>query len=422
MRILIYGSTYLTELCVNQLIKDGYNLIGYIPSKNPTFKGQINLPIVEETIDHDIKLSIQYDKKLITISDAYNLHTGLLPEYGGCSILYHTIKNKEQEQGLTLHKMGENFDEGGIVSKITYPVLGNDTVADLYMRMCSIAPKFLSNALQIIHIQGKALKPNLYKKDSVPPEIAEQDIKKIKERLNVRSCKIVAVSFLDGRDYRNQVEFPAHNQTENTSEDVRKMVEVLYDLEVKQDAGVPLDIYFINNDVGYERGNKWLDEINGTETKNGHIYVLHRKNLGGSFGVYDYAFQLLKERYDYFMFTEDDLFIFGDQYYRKAINTFEKYNLGFLAFIDVERVRNKTHAHGGIGLTSTKILERVNLKHGSLPHFTGDWDKPKVIRDGEIPFTNIIHEMGYTIDKFGEIDGWNSKNCLLPYFNYKNVH
>lgn len=92
MRILIYGSTYLTEICVKQLKKDGYNLVGYIPSENPTFRGKVPLPIVDETIEHDIKLSIQYDKKMITHKDAFNLHTGLLPEYGGCSILYHTIK------------------------------------------------------------------------------------------------------------------------------------------------------------------------------------------------------------------------------------------------------------------------------------------------------------------------------------------
>lgn len=418
MRILVYGNTYLTELCVNQLIKDGYNLVGYIPSENPTFIGKINLPIVKETIDHDIKLSIQYDKKLITIKDAYNLHTGLLPDYGGCGILYNTIKNKDMEQGLTLHKMGENFDEGAIISKITYPVLETDKVSDLYMRMCTIAPKFLSNALQIIQVHGETKKPRLFTKDSIPNEQSEEDTKEIKRRLSVRCCKVIACSFLGGRDVRNNVEFPAHNQNAGTSEDIRRMVEDVYDLEVKQDAGIPVDVYFVNNDVGYERGNKWLNEINGTKTLNGNIYVIHRENKGGSFGAYNHAFQTLKGKYDYFMFTEDDLLILGAMYYAKAVNTFEKYNLGFLAFIDVERIRNKVHAHGGIGLTSTEILNRVSLKHGSLPHFMGEWDKPMVIKEGEIPFTNIIHQMGYTIDKFGEVDGWNIKNHLLPYYNY----
>lgn len=422
MRILIYGNTYLTELCVNQLLKDGYNLVGYIPSENPTFKGKINLPQVAETVEHDIKLSIQYDKKLLTIKDAYNLHTGLLPQYGGCSILYHTVKNKETEQGLTFHKMGENFDEGAIVSKITYPVLASDTVADLYVRMCTIAPKFLSNALQILNIEGETKTPKLYTRDSIPKEDSDKDTNAIRERLSTRYCKVIVCSFLDGRDIRNNVEFPAHNQSAGTSEDIRKMVEDVYNLEVKQDAGLPVDIYFVNNNVGYERGNKWLDEIHGTKTANGHIYVIHRTNTGGSFGAYNHAFKMLRNKYDYFLFTEDDLLILGEMYYKKAINTFNKYALGFLAFIDVERKRNKVHAHGGVGLTSTEILDRVVLKHGSLPHFSGEWDKPKVIRDGEIPFTNTIHEMGYTLDKFGEIDGWNIKNHILPYNNYNVLY
>ena len=422
MRILVYGSTRLTELCVKQLLKDGYNLVGFIPSNQPTFPGEIPLPIVEETIPHDIKLSIQYDKKLIAINDAYNLHTGLLPEYGGRSILYHTIKDKAIEQGLTLHKMTESFDEGPIISKITYPVREQDTVADLYERMCILAPKFISNALQIINIQGKILKPRLFVKDSIPVAESEKDTIEIKKRINTRCCKVIAISFSPNRDVRNQAIFPNHNQHGGTQEDVRKMIEELYNMEMKEDAGLPMDTYFINSDVGYERGNKWLDEINGSQTKNGTLTVLHRKNIGGSFGAYDFAFRTLRDRYEYFLFTEDDLFIFGQNYYRKAVKFFERYSLGFLAFIDIEWVRNIVHAHGGVGLTSRTILDRVFLKHGELPHFKGQWndgvDKQQVIREGEIPFTNSIYQMGYELERFGCVGSWSAKNHILPHYEY----
>ena len=61
-KILIYGSTVLTrEAC--DLLKDHYDLVGHIPSENPHLLGKINLPIVDDTIDHDIKLSLQYNKK-----------------------------------------------------------------------------------------------------------------------------------------------------------------------------------------------------------------------------------------------------------------------------------------------------------------------------------------------------------------------
>lgn len=418
MRILIYGSTYLTELCVNQLIKDGYNLIGYIPSENPTFKGNINLPIVDETIDHDIKLSIQYDKKLITTNDAYNLHTGLLPEYGGCSILYHTIKNREQEQGLTLHKMTENFDEGGIISKMTYPVLLEDTVADLYMRMCMIAPKFISNALRLLPTVGKSSKPALYKKGDVPEHISACDVAEINKRLKVRACKIIACTMIGERDYRNNVVYPSHNQVVNTQEGVLEMLQKLVQLELTQNAGLPMDIYIMNNDVGYEVGNDWLNTIHGTKTKNGNIYVMHRPNNGGSFGAYHDAYMKLRNKYFYFLFTEDDLFIFGENYYIKAIKEFKKDKLGFLAFIGLGERSEYIHCHGGVGLTSRKILDEVLTRNKELPHPKEVFNKAEVVRQGEIPFTNIIHQMGHKLQRFGKKDGWYAENYLLPYYNY----
>lgn len=418
MRILIYGSTYLTELCVNQLLKDGYNLVGYIPSENPTFEGKINLPKVQETIDHDIKLSIQYDKKLITTNDAYNLHTGLLPLYGGCSILYNTIKNKESEQGLTLHKMTEDFDKGGIISKISYPVLENDTVPDLYFRMCLIAPRFISNALSLLPTIGKEHSPVLYKKKDVPEDISKETVEEIKKRLKVKACKIIACTMVGGRDYRNTVSFPAHNQIEDTQELVLEMLKKLVALETTQQAGVPMDIYIMNNDVGYEVGNDWLNTVHGSKTQNGHIYVIHRDNTGGSFGCYHDAYIKLRNKYEWFMFTEDDLFIFGDNYYKKAIERFISKNLGFLSFIGIGQRDDMPHAHGGVGLTHKNILEQVLTVYGQLPHPRELFNKSSAIRSGEIPFTNVIHKMGYKLDLYGK-ESWDKDNLLLPYYNFK---
>lgn len=419
MRILIYGSTYLTELCVNQLIKDGYNLVGYIPSENPTFEGVIKLPKVNEGIEHDIKLSIQYDKKIDDHNNAYNLHTGLLPDYGGTGILYYTILKGIKEQGLTFHKMTEKFDEGGVISKMTYSVLQNDTVKDLYMRMCVIAPKFLSNALKIIQIQGEPQKPTLFSCRNVPEDVSTRDTKEIRDILDGKNCKVISICLKRDGDVRTNVNFPAHNQDVPTSEKMLELVKELFYLEINQDAGCPVDIYFVNNDVGFKEGNDWLNSINGTKTKNGTLYVLHRENVGGAFGAYDFAFQKLKDKYKYFLFTEEDLFIFGKDYYSKALNRYNELGVGFLAFIDVERRRNPIHAHGGVGLVSRKVLEEVCDIHKCLPHSEKVFDKTDVIRKGEILFTNTIHKLGYELARMGEIEGWDEKNYLLPYFNYR---
>ena len=65
-KILIYGSAHLTEETCN-LLKNNYDLVGYIPSVNPVIAGNIDLPIVDENIQHDIKLSLQYNRRITNI-------------------------------------------------------------------------------------------------------------------------------------------------------------------------------------------------------------------------------------------------------------------------------------------------------------------------------------------------------------------
>jgi len=148
-KILILGSTLLTELSVN-LLKEHYELVGYVPSVNPTTKGAVDLPIVDIKSECDIRLSIQYNKIVKDVENCFNVHTGLLPEYGGTNILDYTIQNKEKEQGLTFHKMSQKLDYGPIISKITYPVFEEDTTFDLFKRVLKIGPLFILSCLDTL--------------------------------------------------------------------------------------------------------------------------------------------------------------------------------------------------------------------------------------------------------------------------------
>ena len=150
-KILIYGSSHFSQVVCEHLLKYDYcELVGFVPSHKPTIIGNMPVKEVEETVPHDIKLSLQYNKKMSNIENAYNVHTGLLPEYGGRDIMAHTILNKEVEQGLTFHKMTEKYDYGPIISKITYPVFEDDTVLCLYKRQMNIAPSFVLSSLMLL--------------------------------------------------------------------------------------------------------------------------------------------------------------------------------------------------------------------------------------------------------------------------------
>lgn len=153
VRILIYGSTVLTSMVCREIEKY-HNIIGYIPTVSPNFPGKMKkwkkLEKEPDKKEYDIGLSIQYDKKILNLDNCYNLHTGLLGDWGGCNILYHTVKSGVKEQGLTFHKITNKFDEGPIVSKITYPVFKEDDESDLYLRMLLVAPNLCLSSINLL--------------------------------------------------------------------------------------------------------------------------------------------------------------------------------------------------------------------------------------------------------------------------------
>tara|TARA_Y100000361_G_C11046180_1_gene282621 strand:+ start:165 stop:773 length:609 start_codon:yes stop_codon:yes gene_type:complete len=194
-KILIYGSAHLTEETCN-LLKNHYDLVGYIPSVNPVIAGNIDLPIVDENIQHDIKLSLQYNRRITNIENAYNVHTGLLPSWGGVDILYHTIKDRKEsyifEQGLTFHKMSDDFDYGPIISKVTYPVYEDDTMVDLYDRITKCFPSFVLSGLKLLESLDEHQVNNSYKEkprvfkrgniDDMDSKLYKDTLKKLKRK------------------------------------------------------------------------------------------------------------------------------------------------------------------------------------------------------------------------------------------------
>ncbi len=158
-RILVYGSTYLTAAVCEQLLKEGrYILVGYIPNTTePTVPGRMPIAFTTEDVPHDIKLSVQYDAPIEIDRPSYNVHTGLLPEWGGSDILFHTLKHGASEQGLTFHQMTGNLDFGPIIAKTTYPVFKRDTMVCLYGRLVVVAPHFVAGAMRLLDHMGHGL-------------------------------------------------------------------------------------------------------------------------------------------------------------------------------------------------------------------------------------------------------------------------
>ena len=161
-------------MVVQRLLNTRYELVGHVPSRRTTVSGNIPLPEVDIDSDCDIILSVQYDSLIKSNLKTFNLHTGLLPEFGGLDILRHTLNEGKREQGLTFHRMTDEYDHGPIVSKITYPVLPEDTETSLYIKQCSIAPSFVVSCLKLI--SGMTVE-NVSKCIMEPPRILERKYK-----------------------------------------------------------------------------------------------------------------------------------------------------------------------------------------------------------------------------------------------------
>lgn len=179
MKILVFGSTFLTEIACRHLLGTGkHELVGHVSnSRRITVPGDMPIPEVSPTSQCDIILSIQYDKIIDNVEKSFNVHTGLLPQYGGVDILYHTLKNKETEQGITFHKITAELDFGPIVSRISYPVFEGDTVIDLYERMALIFPSFVESALDLLEAitpegatKCQMIEPTVYRSGQVAGE------------------------------------------------------------------------------------------------------------------------------------------------------------------------------------------------------------------------------------------------------------
>ena len=231
-------------------------------------------------------------------------------------------------------------------------------------------------------------------------------------------AKVVGTCFVS-REVRLQDTWPNHAQNLPTPNAVLNMIKDLVENEKQTDAGQPMDTFIVNNHAGYSAGAQFLDSIHNTPTKNGVFKILHRENSGRSFGAYNHAFNLYKNEYEYWLFSEDDMCFSKKGYASEYLNVLnENENCAFVASIGVGRAEYETkHAHGGCGLTHRDYMKKTipmeyrvdsnNNKDcfkigGSLAHYPGTTEQEnKNTRihcvGGEVPFTYSLVRLGYDI-------------------------
>lgn len=190
-----------------------------------------------------------------------------------------------------------------------------------------------------------------------------------------------------------------HAQVFPDADSVLRLVALVAELERTVDPGRECDTIIVNNDVGWEKGNKYLDSINGSRTFSGTLRVAHRENFGSSLGAYHHAYELFADQYDYWTFTEDDILINGHRWLARCVDAFERNaNAGFVAIQGLSS-HYALHAHAGVGTTHVTVLNAVKKAWGALPHrlrHESQEDEMHAVF-GEVLFSNIISRLGFQL-------------------------
>lgn len=225
----------------------------------------------------------------------------------------------------------------------------------------------------------------------------------------MRVAKVIATCF-SPRTVREKTGFNnnplgyfSHAQNFNTGEDIIRLIDFTIEVESLSDPGCQTDLIIVNSRTGWTAGDQYLDSFHGKSLKHGKVLVMHRENVGLSFGSYNHAFSMLGSYYDYYLFTEDDIIINGDNYVEIGVNTFlEQKNCGFVAYLALgydDNIKGRAAAAGGVGLTSYSVLNHVCQANGSLSYFNDSSlaNRWQHILYGELAFTDDINKLGYVL-------------------------
>lgn len=231
-------------------------------------------------------------------------------------------------------------------------------------------------------------------------------------------CKVIVTAENLNRVERPTAHFPHHPQHLIDKQEQILLWESLAHIEETVDGGMVFDTVIVCNGEGAYQHWKSYD---GKKTKNGKYIIIERPNNGGSFAGYNHVYR--NTNYQNFVFTEDDIFIFGEAYYKRIVDEFNAIEgSGFLALVGISKNPKYTHCHGGVGFTTRDILKHIEDEVGDLPYSkTSGWNQRYSVKYGEYPFTNKILKGGFSLNVMSDYKRkWCKENLAYPYWLFNN--
>ena len=85
----------------------------------------------------------------------WNMHPGYLPKYRGALSYFWVIKNNESKAGVTIHKMDEGIDTGGILERKAFRIEKNSTQQQVLVEAALIGGRLIQKLARKLIKSGK---------------------------------------------------------------------------------------------------------------------------------------------------------------------------------------------------------------------------------------------------------------------------
>jgi methionyl-tRNA formyltransferase len=241
--IVFFGTEEFSLATLQALISSGYP-IGAVVTKPDSKKGRghkLSTPVVKKlALEHNIPV-LQPDKlsdineeikamgdvvgvlvsygKIIPQStlDLFspgiiNIHPSLLPKYRGPSPIESAIKDGELETGVSIMKLSQDMDAGGVYKQVMFPLEFNETGPDLYNTLAALGASEIVALLPAI-LDGSLLSKQdaWIKLDQMSAEEAERTVRAYLEfprtKLSVFEHDIIVTSAHVSNEQKTPLDF-----------------------------------------------------------------------------------------------------------------------------------------------------------------------------------------------------------------------
>ena len=195
-RILFFGTPEFAVVCLQELHKRAYPIVGVVTSPDrPAGRGKkIKISAVKEyAISQDLNLlqpsnlkDVPFLKTLEKINadvavivafrmlpkavwslpkqGTFNLHASLLPKYRGAAPINWALVNGEKQTGVTTFFIDEKIDTGALLLQESIPIQKDDTAGSIHDRLAVLGSKLIVKTLE--KLQAGQLSPKVQKNNS----------------------------------------------------------------------------------------------------------------------------------------------------------------------------------------------------------------------------------------------------------------